>query len=493
MKGRACSHAVQDWGDSPLPGEEDAEARETLDKMAAVTLDKDEDLNALHPADQGSTLQLVKGERLMAASSWADLGLKPELQAALSAMRFNRPSKIQAAALPVILGRGGVPHQSFIGQAQSGSGKTAAFVLGFLEVVENVPKTQALVVAPTLELAEQIYKDVLRMGKNLTWLQVGSFSFSQLFTASSASDTSVVQTLLVVKDSKTPKTPVKAQVVVGTPGKLWDFANKAKMLQLTDVKMFVLDEADTVMTSMRDNTLALRKKCPENAQSLFFSATFPETVAKFAESVVKEPYTAVRLKPEEVTVEEIYQFWIKCADDANKFQVLDTLYGVLTIGQSIIFVQHVKSAKWLAAEMERAGHKVSLLHGQDMEAKQRLAVMQKFRDGVSNVLITTNVLARGIDVLSVTMVVNYDLPMTRDNEADVETYIHRIGRTGRMGNKGIAVSFVHDEHALRVWDAIVKDPNMARAVVTELKNDDSMFVTLEKLQQKLQEENKGRR
>ncbi len=406
----------------------------------------------------------------MAAQSWQEVGLRPELLSALSAMRFNRPSKIQAAALPIILGRGGVPKQSFIGQAQSGSGKTAAFVLGFLDQMTNDTFPQALVVAPTLELAEQIYKDVLKMGKDLTG----------------------VKAALLVKDTKTPKSKIAHQVIVGTPGKLWDLVSKAKMLDLSRVKVFVLDEADTVMTSMRDQTMSLRKKCPENAQSLFFSATFPDTVAKFAESIVKEPYTSVRLKPEDVTVEEIFQFWIKCSSDENKLQVLDLLYGVLTIGQSIIFMQHVKSAKWLAAEMEKLGHKTSLLHGQDMEAAERLKVMQEFRDGKSNVLITTNVLARGIDVLSVTMVVNYDLPMTRENEADVESYIHRIGRTGRMGNKGIAVSFVHDERALKVWHDIVRDPSMKNAVVTELKNDPGEICTrLEELQKRLGEENKS--
>jgi ATP-dependent RNA helicase DDX19/DBP5 len=283
-------------------------------------------------------------------------------------------------------------------------------------------------------------------------------------------------------------------VIVGTPGKLWDLVSKAKVVDLSKIKVFVLDEADTVMTSMRDQTMGLRKKCPPNTQTLFFSATFPETVAKFAESVVKEPYTSVRLKPEDVTVEEIYQFYVKCSSDENKLQVLDLLYGVLTIGQSIIFMQSVKSAQWLANEMEKLGHKVSLLHGQSMEAKQRLSTMQKFRDGESNVLITTNVLARGIDVLSVTMVINYDLPTTRDGEADVETYIHRIGRTGRMGNKGIAVSFVHDQRALSVWGDITKHSTMEKAIVTELKNDPvEMIETLEKLQQRLQEENSQRR
>jgi ATP-dependent RNA helicase DDX19/DBP5 len=464
---------TKDWGDTPLPGE-DAEAQETLEKLGAVSLDKEKRRvdGDLHPADAASTLQLVKGDRLMAAQSWQEVGLRPELLTALSAMRFNRPSKIQAAALPIILGRGGAPKQSFIGQAQSGSGKTGAFVLGFLDQMTTEAYTQAIVVAPTLELAEQIYKDVLKMGKDL----VG------------------VKAALLVKETKTPKSKITEQVVVGTPGKLWDLVSKAKMLDLSRVKVFVLDEADSVMTGMRDQALGLRKRCPETAQSLFFSATFPETVAKFAESIVKEPYTSVRLKPEDVTVEEIFQFWIKCSSDGNKLQVLDLLYGVLTIGQSIIFMQHVKSAKWLAAEMEKLGHKVSLLHGQDMEASERLRVMQEFRDGKSNVLITTNVLSRGIDVLSVTMVVNYDLPMDREGEADIESYIHRIGRTGRMGNKGIAVSFVHDERALRVWDRIVKDPAMKNAIVTELKNDPAAICErLEQLQNVLGEENKKTR
>lgn len=127
-----------------------------------------------------------------------------------------------------------------------------------------------------------------------------------------------------------------------------------------------------------------------------------------------------------------------------------------------------------------------------MSAEERLRTMQKFRDGEANVLITTNVLARGIDVLSVTLVVNYDLPMTREGDADVETYIHRIGRTGRMGNKGIALSFVHDQQALRVWAMICKDKSMEKAVVKELKNDDSLYETLEQLQRQLQEQNKNR-
>lgn len=219
-----------------------------------------------------------------------DLGLKPELQSALSTMRFNRPSKIQAAALPVILGRGGVKKQSFIGQAQSGSGKTAAFVLGFLEQITEDAYPQALCVAPTLELAEQIYKDVLKMGKNLPWYQVfvvwccfdSFFFFARL------------KSMLLVKDTKLPKKKLTQQVIVGTPGKLWDTVNKAKMLDLKRIKVFVLDEADTVMTSMKDNTMSLRKKCPQDVQALFFSATFPDTVAKFAESVVREPYSIIR-------------------------------------------------------------------------------------------------------------------------------------------------------------------------------------------------------
>lgn len=408
----------------------------------------------------------------MSVKTWDEVGLKPELKLALSEMRFNRPSKIQAAALPVILKKDG-EKESFIGQAQSGSGKTAAFVLGFLQQITPDPYPQALVIAPTLELAEQIEKDVLSMGKHLQFLKV----------------------LLAIKDTKMPKKKCQEQVVVGTPGKLTDFTFKGNVLDLSRIKVFVLDEADHVFQSMADPVMKLRKVCPENAQCLFFSATFPETIARFAVGLVKEPYTSVRLKPEDVTVEEIFQYYVRCKEDRDKFQVLNTMYQVLTIGSTIVFMQRVQSAIWLAKEMEKAGHKVGLLYGKDlkgqeMRAEERLKVMKKFRDGELKVLITTNVLARGIDVLSVTMVVNYDLPLNKVGEADVESYIHRIGRTGRMGNKGIALSFVSDKKDQEVWNTICRDPTMKNAKVNELKGDDSLYETLEKLQQELQSQNK---
>ena len=200
----------KDWGDTPLPGEE----TETLAKLAGASLaDGPAAAVTLHPADASSTLQVVKGDRVLAASSWAEVGLRPELLSALAAMRFNRPSKIQAVALPVILGRGGAAKQSFIGQAQSGSGKTAAFVLGFLEQMTTDAYPQAIVVAPTLELAEQIYKDVLKMSKDL----VG------------------VKAALLVKDFK-GKAKITEQVIVGTPGKLTDLVTKFKQLDLSKIK-----------------------------------------------------------------------------------------------------------------------------------------------------------------------------------------------------------------------------------------------------------------
>lgn len=382
-------------------------------------------------------------------------------------LRFTSPSKIQAVALPAILGCAG-PKQNFIGQAQSGSGKTAAFALGFLDQLTKDEYPQALVIAPTQELAEQIHKEVKRLGGKLAWLK----------------------TFFVVKDTKSPKQPVTAQVVVGTPGQLFTFATKAsKFFSLKKVKVFVLDEADNVMVSMKENAERLRAACPPDCQTLFFSATWPETVAQFAQKMVKEPYTFVRLKPEEVTVEGIYQFYVKCSDDKDKFDVLEKMFETLTIGQSIIFVHKIEFAKSLAENLKKAGHTVAQIHS-DMEPWSRRAVMQDFRDGKSAVLIATNVASRGIDVPAVTMVVNYDLPMNRERQADVETYIHRIGRTGRMGRKGIALSFLHDQHALKVWKDIVSAPEMKLATVKELPKGEELYDKLEALQKELQNTNK---
>jgi len=254
-----------------------------------------------------------------------------------------------------------------------------------------------------------------------------------------------IKVQLVVKDEKFPE-KITAQVVVGTPGKVLDLI-KSKCLDTTKVKVFVLDEADVLIDTggLGDQSITVKRFLPKNCQICLFSATFKEEVRKFAERVVPQPCVNIRLKKKELTLDGIQQLFIECRTEENKFNVLSDVYGFLTVGQSIIFVHTRKTAQDLNSKMIKAGHMVSLLHGgADMAPQERDKVIDDFREGRTKVLITTNVLARGIDILQVMLVINYDLPLDAEHRPDPETYLHRIGRSGRFGRKGIAINFVHD-------------------------------------------------
>jgi len=221
------------------------------------------------------------------------------------------------------------------------------------------------------------------------------------------------------------------------------------------VTMMVVDEADQMIDTagFGEDTVAIKRGINPRAQILLFSATFPERVVKFAE-VVAPRAVWMRVKTEELSLDNIHQFYMDCKSETQKYQVLTDIYTFLTMGQSIIFVHTVKTAKFLAKKLREGGFPVSLLHGKDMEHSERDRVMDDFRSGATTVLISTNVLARGIDVLQVTLVVNYDLPLTRENTPDYETYIHRIGRTGRFGKSGVAINMVHNDVSKRQLLAI---------------------------------------
>jgi len=359
--------------------------------------------------------------------SFEELNLKPELLQGIYSMGFNKPSKIQESALPILLAQTNPP-KNMIAQAQSGTGKTAAFVLNMLTRVDSkVQFPQALCIAPTRELARQIMDNVQKMGK---------------FTD--------IKSQLVVKDENFPP-KITAQIVVGTPGKMLDLINH-KQMDLSKVKVFVLDEADVMIdkSALGDQSIKVKRSLPKDCQICLFSATFKPEVRKFAERVVPQPCTNIFLKRKQLTLDGIQQLHIECNTESNKFNVLSDIYGYLTVGQSIIFVHSRRTAQELTDKMTKAGHTVSLLHGgADMSSGERDRVIDDFRDARTKVLITTNVLARGIDILQVMLVINYDLPLDGENKPDFETYLHRIGRSGRFGRKGIAINFVHDETSRR--------------------------------------------
>ncbi|GAA6011134.1 hypothetical protein JCM8202_003910 [Rhodotorula sphaerocarpa] len=372
---------------------------------------------------------------LFSAKSFEDLNLHPNLLKGIYKMGYQKPSKIQEKALPLLLQN---PARNMIGQSQSGTGKTAAFALTMLSRIDmDLKAPQAICIAPSRELAMQILSVVQRMGE---------------YTP--------VECFFAGKDSWTRGMPkLTQQVIIGTPGTMIDMVTKGRILDLREVKVFVLDEADNMLESgsMGDQSITLKNlilKMAKDPQIVLFSATFAEVVRNFAVRFAPGA-NEIRLKQEELSLDAIKQFFMDCNDEQHKYEVLVELYNLLTIGQSIIFVKRRDTADEIARRMSDEGHKVVSLHGK-LETTERDAVMEGFRDGKTKVLITTNVIARGIDISQVNMVVNYDLPLDAQNRPDPETYLHRIGRTGRFGRQGVSINFVHDRKSFETMEAIRK-------------------------------------
>lgn len=260
---------------------------------------------------------------------------------------------------------------------------------------------------------------------------------------------------------------MNAQILVGTPGSVAGMLQK-KQIDGKNVKVFVLDEADNMVDSTMGSTCArIKKFLPSKTQVVLFSATFPESVLDLAGKMCPNP-NEIRLKANELNVDAITQLYMDCEDGEEKFKMLEELYSMLTIASSVIFVAQRSTANSLYQRMSKNGHKVSLLHS-DLSVDERDRLMDDFRFGRSKVLISTNVIARGIDIATVSMVVNYDLPTDRNGKPDPETYLHRIGRTGRFGRSGVSISFVHDEASYRVLDSIQQTLGMN---LTQVPTDD---------------------
>lgn len=415
LKKEVESEKVHDAISDKLP-EEEAQPETNLIKSTYEVKVKLADLQA----DPNSPLFSVK--------SFEELGLKDELLKGLYGMKFNKPSKIQEKALPLLLKN---PPTNMIGQSQSGTGKTAAFSLTMLSRVDETQHyVQAICLSPARELARQTLEVVQTMGR---------------FTK--------VTSRLLVPGTYSANTDFNEQILVGTPGTLLELIRKRR-ISLLKVKVFVLDEADNMLDAqgLGDQCVRVKKNLPKTAQLVLFSATFPTDVREYAERFVPNA-NSLELKQEELNVEGIKQLYMDCDSVQHKFDVLCELYGLLTIGSSIIFVGTKATADRLYGMMKKEGHMVSVLHG-DLDNSERDRLIDDFREGRSKVLITTNVLARGIDIASVSMVVNYDLPVDRNGRPDPSTYLHRIGRTGRFGRVGVSISFVHDKKSYEILQAI---------------------------------------
>lgn len=364
---------------------------------------------------------------LYSVKTFEALHLKPNLLKGVYAMGFNAPSKIQETALPTLLAD---PPQNMIAQSQSGTGKTAAFVLAMLSRVDsNKNYPQVLCLSPTYELAIQTGEVAAKMAKFCPEIKLK----------------------YAVRGEELPRgSKITDHILIGTPGKMFDWGVKFGMFDMGKIKVFVLDEADVMINRQghQDQCIRIHKCLPSTCQMMFFSATYGTAVMQFAEIIVSNPII-IRLLREEESLDNIKQYYVKCKSAEDKYRAICNIYGVITIGQAIIFCHTRKTASWLSEKMSKDGHSVAVLSG-ELTVEQRIAVLDRFRVGLEKVLITTNVLSRGIDVEQVTLVVNFDMPMDMNRKADCETYLHRIGRTGRFGKAGIAINLIDSPQAMEI-------------------------------------------
>jgi len=340
--------------------------------------------------------------------------LKENLLRGIFAYGFEKPSAIQQRAIiPCCKGH------DVIAQAQSGTGKTATFAISVLQNLDpSVNETQALILAPTRELAQQIYSVVLALSDYMS---------AEVFKCTGGTSVRGDQEKLM--DTK--------HVIVGTPGRVHDLINK-KSLNPDSIKVFVLDEADEMLSrGFKDQIYDIFKFLQPTVQVILLSATMPLDVLDVTKKFMRDPIR-ILVKKEELTLDGIKQFYVNCDKEEWKFETLCDLYDTLTITQAVIFLNTRRKVDWLRNQMEGKDFTVSALHG-DMNQKERDVIMKEFRSGSSRVLLTTDLLARGIDVQQVSLVINYDLPSNR------ESYIHRIGRGGRFGRKGVAINFVTED------------------------------------------------
>ncbi|OWZ75158.1 ATP-dependent RNA helicase FAL1 [Cryptococcus neoformans Bt85] len=356
-------------------------------------------------------LVFESSEAVTVAPTFEALNLKEDLLRGIYAYNFEKPSAIQQRAIiPIIRGR------DVIAQAQSGTGKTATFSISMLQSIDtNLRETQALVLSPTRELAVQIQTVVLALG-----------DYMNVSCHACIGGTSVGEDIRKLEAGQ--------QVVSGTPGRVFDMIRR-RNLRTKDIKMLILDESDELLNKgFKDQIYDIYRYLPPATQVVVVSATLPHDVLEMTTKFMTDP-VRILVKRDELTLEGIKQFFVAVEKEDWKFDTLCDLYDTLTITQAVIFCNTRRKVDWLTEKMREANFTVSSMHG-EMVQKERDAIMAEFRGGQSRVLSTTDVWARGIDVQQVSLVINYDLPTSREN------YLHRIGRSGRFGRKGVAINFV---------------------------------------------------
>ena len=358
----------------------------------------------------------------MEVKKFDDLNLKKTLLRGIYSYGFEKPSAIQCKAIPEL-----TKGTDIIAQAQSGTGKTGAFTIGALQKLDDsIKATQVLIVSPTHELTRQTANVVKSLSQYMD-----NVSMSLVIGGTSVRE---------CRDEleKCPK------IVVGTPGRIL-YMIQRKSLYTTDIDMVIFDEADEILSKgFKETIVQIIRFIKKDAQICLFSATMPEEIIEISKHFMNEPKHLL-VKKEELTLEGIKQFFINVKNNEWKFDTLFDIYESIAVSHTIIYCNSKRRVDELANNLQAKGFPVSSIHG-EMSSEMRKDIMNSFRKGDSRILIATDLLARGIDVQQVSLVINFDIPNNMEN------YIHRIGRSGRYGRKGVSINFVTDYEAEKLQE-----------------------------------------
>ena len=343
-------------------------------------------------------------------TNFSELNISESTLRSLKRMGFEEATPIQEGTIKFA-----VDGRDVLGQAQTGTGKTAAFGIPLIEKIDpKNPNIQALIIAPTRELAIQVSEELYKIGYDKRVKLLSVYGGQE-----------IGRQIRALKN--------KPQIIVGTPGRIQDHINR-RTLKLDEVQTLVLDEADEMLNmGFIDDINAILENVPENRQTLLFSATMPPAIRKIANTFMKNP-EEVKIKSKEMTVENIEQFFVK-AQEREKFDVLTRILNVHQPELAIIFGRTKRRVDELAQALSIRGYVAEGIHG-DLSQAKRMSVLRQFKENKIDILVATDVAARGLDISGVTHVYNFDIPQ------DPESYVHRIGRTGRAGKSGLAVTFV---------------------------------------------------
>lgn len=366
------------------------------------------------------------------------MGLPEDILRGVYGNGFEKPSAIQQ--------RGIVPIKEghdILAQAQSGTGKTGTFVTGSLTRVDpNLKQIQVLVLAPVRELAQQINDVALQISKYMN-------NKEGINVYCATGGTPLRDDIRAIERG--------CQFLVGTPGRIYDLMNR-NVLKRNNIRVLVMDEADQMLEDrFKEQVLCiLEKGFPSTTQVALFSATMDKEVVDVANTMLRKP-VRILLDAKDVPLDGIKQLYVALDTESWKFDVLCDLYSQLTISQALVYVNERKKAEMLAEKMTQQGFPLSVIHG-EMDVNERKKRMAEFRAGEVRIMISTDMLARGIDVQQVSLVINYELPIDREN------YIHRIGRAGRFGRKGVTINLIAPEDK-RAKEEIEKHWNITMQVL----------------------------